>query len=133
MRDEELGMFAKWIRFPDACERWLYELSARKVPGVDCSPPRCLLVKFPFWWGCSRGLTLGPVVLVVSMDDASVVVHEMVHVSQFYRAPFLFYPRYVWRFLVAGYDDHEDEIEARVMQMLANSFIGRGKCARRAK
>lgn len=96
------------IRLPTPEEKRLYEQAAND------KPPFCILVKLyiPGW---IRGITIGPVIFHET-DRPDLIVHEMVHVRQFYAQPLTFWPRYFWYRLTGGYRDNPYEIEAYEIQ-----------------
>ena len=97
------------MRFPTEEEKRLYlEATGREAPA-------CLLIRF--WvpgWGVA--LALGPLILHEKADRPDLIVHEMVHVQQFYDRPFTFWLRYFWYSLTEGYRENPYEIEAREAQ-----------------
>lgn len=78
--------------------------------------PWFIVFYWPWWIGEFRGFTLGPVVFLKRGAGVDVLVHEMVHVSQFYRQPLTFFARYLWELAWEGYQNNKYEMEARRVQ-----------------
>ena len=102
------------IRFPTKAEKSLYEQAAND------NPPPCVLVKLyiPGW---ISGITIGPVIFHET-DRPDLIVHEMVHVRQFYRQPFTFWIRYLWQ-RRKGYRTITYEQEAYALQERAKDIM----------
>lgn len=60
-----------------------------------------------------RGFTLGNTVLLSNVADDNTYDHEIVHVRQFTKAPFVFPILYCLEFIKNGYQDNKYEKEAR--------------------
>ena len=103
------------MRLPTEAEKRLY----REATGREA--PWCVLVRC--WvpgWGI--GMSLGPLVLHETLRP-EIIVHEMVHVAQFYRQPFTFWLRYLWQLFTKGYRGIDYEVEAYAVQERAKEII----------
>ncbi len=71
------------------------------------------IIKAPFLWGKTRGITIYPFVFVLDKDDKELIRHEMVHVKQVQREGwFKFYTKYIYFNFKYGYENNPYEIEA---------------------
>ena len=97
------------MRFPTAEEKRLYlKAAGRKAPA-------CLLIRFPVF-GRFIGFTFGAVIFHET-DRPELIVHEMVHVQQFYDGWGLgFWVVYLWYRLTKGYENNPYEIEANEIE-----------------
>lgn len=99
------------IRFPTDDEKDLYE----KAAGRDA--PWCFLVH---WILFGAGGAFGPLILHRFKDRPDVIVHEMVHVHQFYDGwGIVFWVKYLWQLWRKGYRNNPYEIAARAVQARA--------------
>ncbi len=104
------------IRFPTENEKRLYREAAGRAA------PACVLIRFPMF-GSFRGFTLGPVIFIAT-DRVDVIVHEMVHVRQFYDGWGIgFWAAYLWYRLTRGYRGNPYEQEAYAVQDRAKEIM----------
>lgn len=71
------------------------------------------VIEWPWWFGDFAGFAFGPLVFVRDPKDLDVLAHELVHVHQFWREPFLFWIKYLWELIRKGYENNRFEREAR--------------------
>lgn len=93
-------------RLNDA-ERLLY----RRLNGAPA--PRCVILRWPWWWRGFRGLALAWLIVVDDDADSGLVMHELIHVAQFCAAPWRFWWRYLAELWRVGYAANRYEREAR--------------------
>ena len=105
------------MRRPNAHERRLY----RAASGTDA--PFCLIVRWPLWWRCFRGLALAWFVLVEDDSDPLLVCHEIVHVAQFRADPLRFWFRYFRELARVGYVNNRYERQARAVEARAYRLL----------
>jgi hypothetical protein len=109
---------------PDVLTRWIQS----HIPDLEnLSTVRFRsCTRIPFWWIPGNrnmsGLTLGNRVYVRSQhcpinprneETVNLIFHELIHVVQFRKNPFLFPFRYIRDHLTHGYAGNPAEIEAR--------------------
>src|SRR5262249_15144378 len=117
------------VELPDTLSRWIRSYAEvlgdpRKVRFQSCT-------RIPFWWIPGNrnmsGLTLANRVYLraehcpidpSNRTTVELVFHELAHVLQFRRHPFLFPFRYLLQHLRYGYTNNPAEVEAR--QIAAN-------------
>ena len=86
-----------------------YQKATGKFPRFHIAIP------WPLWFGSFEGFTLGPIIFYKPGTTDDVLVHELVHVDQWYRYWPFFGIRYLWE-LRKGYTNNKYEIEARDIQ-----------------
>lgn len=89
----------------------------KKCTGVNA--PWCISIPWPLWFRDFYGFTLGPLIFIKPGAHESIVVHEMVHVMQFYKQPFTFWIRYLVELYRKGYFENRFEKEAYSIQRKA--------------
>ncbi len=97
------------MRFPTEQEKRLYrEAAGRKAPA-------CVLIRFPVF-GRFIGFTFGAVIFHET-DRPELIVHEMVHVQQFYDGWGIgYWIKYLWWLATKGYRNNPYEIEANEIE-----------------
>lgn len=106
------------IRLPSKEEKLLYY----KASGRKASP--CVLIYWPFFWGNWVGFTPGPVIFHSKNISIVKIIHEMVHVRQFYRGWWLWYwISYICQLFFRGYVNISYEVEARTVEEEAETIL----------
>ena len=103
----------------------MYKALAEKLyqKAAKDKPPFFMLVPWPFWFSDFAGFSFGPLVFVRDKKDISLIVHEMVHVRQFYDAPIRFPILYLYHLFKVGYQNNPYEVAARKTQKKAERIL----------
>lgn len=79
------------------------------------------------WWGIGwykymRACTIGNVILLTQKELKNDFEHELVHIRQQERYPFIFWFMYLWETFRKGYKNNKYEVEA---YKLSKSYFGK--------
>ena len=108
------------LRGLNAGEKALY----RRLSGGP--PPRCVILRWPWWWRGFRGLALAQLILVKDDGDSELIMHELTHVTQFSAAPLRFWWRYLRALVRDGYAANPYEREACAFARRARAALAEG-------
>lgn len=90
---------------------------------ITNKPPRAhVVVKWPWWYKGFTGFTLGPIIFVKDRRDKYTLIHELVHVKQFYKNPFTFWYKYLVELNKKGYRNNKYEKEAYKIEEEARKY-----------
>lgn len=107
------------FRRPTEEEKNLYKRA------IGRKAPWCILWEAPkLFWDRWQGITLGPLIVQRDLNRTDVVVHEMVHVSQYYRSLIIgFLVKYFYELSTKGYRNISYEVEAYEVQRKVREWL----------